>query len=128
MKQFLLSLFILIGGLVTAQTVSFNESIAVSSLMDRYIDNNANNPKIKGWRIQIVSTSDRREMEKARSKFSRLYPFIESSWNHVVPYYQVRVGAYEDKTTLMAFLVQLKKDFPTATPVVDQINKTEFVR
>jgi hypothetical protein len=67
-------------------------------------------------------------MEKARSDFSRIYPYMESSWNHVIPYYQVRVGAYEDKTTLMAFLVQLKQDFPTATPVVDMIDKTEFVK
>jgi hypothetical protein len=111
-----------------AQTVVFNESSSVERMIDKYITTNKNTETIKGWRIQIVSTDDRRNMEATKAKFDELYPEINSSWNHLAPYYQVRAGAYEDKTKLMAFLMEIKDEFPMATPVVDDIEKTEFLR
>ena len=114
--------------LIPAQTVSFNESPAVSRLMDRYLSNNMSQETMRGWRVQIISTDDRRKMEATKAKFENLYPDIEVTWKHMVPYYQVRAGAYENKTKLMAFLLTLKEDFPMATPVVDQIDKREFVK
>ncbi len=128
MKYSLFFILFILNTNLTGQTVVLNEPTGVSQLMDRYIKRNKNNTTIRGWRIQIISTSDRREMEKAKSKFDQLYPEIESNWSHVIPYYQVRIGAYEDKTTLMAFMMEIKEEFPTATPVVDNIEKTEFLR
>lgn len=111
-----------------AQTVTFNETPTVSRLMDQYLENNMEEETLRGWRIQIISTDDRRKMEATKAKFENLYPEIEVSWKHMVPYYQVRAGAYENKTKLMAFLITLKEEFPMATPVVDQIDKREFVK
>ncbi len=129
--KYILACFITFLGFtidIEAQSVSFNESYEVSQLMSKYVNNNNSTTTIKGWRIQIISTNDRRAMESARGKFRSLYPGMETSWSHMAPYYQVRVGAYENKTKLMAFLTQIKRDFPLATPVVDEIEKTEFVR
>ena len=66
-------------------------------------------------------------MESARGKFSSLYPDVELKWNHVAPYYRVKVGAYENKIQLMGFLLELKEHFPGVIPVRDNINKTELV-
>lgn len=130
MKYFLIIIFsiLLFSVDIDAQSVTFNETYDVSSMMDRYTSNNKATSTIKGWRIQIISTNDRRAMESALSKFSGMFPDMETSWKHMAPYYQVRVGAYENKTNLMAFLTQIKADFPLATPIVDEIEKTEFVR
>lgn len=99
----------------------------IERMMDKFISENKSAESIKGWRIQIITTDDRRKMEAAISKFSSLYTDMEVKWNHVPPYYRVRVGAYENKMQLMAFLLDLKRDFPAVIPVVDDIKKTELV-
>lgn len=108
-------------------TVNVNTSATITQMMDKFTSTNKEQSKIKGWRIQIITTNDRRKMETARGKFSTMYPDIEVKWNHVAPYYRVKVGAYENKMQLMGFLLELKKDFPGVIPVMDNINKSELV-
>lgn len=107
--------------------VNVNTSATISQMMDQFTANNKDQNTIKGWRIQIITTNDRRKMESARSKFSSLYPNVELKWNHVAPYYRVKVGAYENKMQLMGFLLELKNDFPGVIPVMDDIKKSELV-
>ena len=108
-------------------TVNVNTSATITQMMDQFTSTNKEESKIKGWRVQIITTNDRRKMETARGKFSSLYPDIKVKWNHVAPYYRVKVGAYENKMQLMGFLLELKKDFPGVIPVMDNINKSELV-
>lgn len=108
--------------------VTFNESSSISSLMNRWVATNRLEENIRGWRIQIITTADRREMETALHKFNNLYPNIDIEWEHVVPYYKVKVGAYETKMDLMGFLLQLKQDFPSVIPIRDDIPKDHFIR
>lgn len=102
-------------------------SPSVENMMQDFIFYGKSNEAIKAWRIQIITTDDRREMEIARAKFISLYPDIPEEWKHVVPYYQVRVGAFENKNKMMPFLLELKKIFPASTPVYDQIQKRNLV-
>lgn len=99
----------------------------VEDMMTKFVNKNKSEGNVKGWRIQIITTDDRRKMESAKSKFSSMYPDVEVQWNHVSPYYRVRVGAYENKMQLMGFLLELKNDFPGVIPVIDYIKKTELV-
>ncbi len=107
--------------------VRFHEPSNISTLFSNYVIKNRAETTIRGWRIQIVSTDDRREMENAKSKFTSLYPSIPSAWKHISPYYHVRVGAYRTKTEMMSFLASLKKDFPAAIPVQDDIQKYDLI-
>lgn len=107
--------------------VSVNTSATITQMMDQFTSTNKAETTIKGWRIQIITTNDRRKMETARSKFSSMYPDVELKWNHVAPYYRVKVGAYENKMQLMGFLLELKEDFPGVIPVMDDISKSELV-
>ena len=107
--------------------VNVNTSSTISQMMDQFTSKNKAEKTIKGWRIQIITTNDRRKMETARSKFASMYPDIEVKWNHVAPYYRVKVGAYENKIQLMGFLLELKEDFPGVIPVMDNIKKSELV-
>jgi hypothetical protein len=107
--------------------VHVQTSTSVDEMMKRFVENGKSNETIKAWRIQIITTNDRREMELAKANFSSMYPDINIDWKHVSPYYQVRVGFYENKNKLMPFLLDLKKTFPSATPVYDNINKRALV-
>lgn len=119
--------------LFVSQSVDLNAQIAieeedgVSNLISRYETLNQQNSAVKAWRIQIIATNDRRKMETAVSKFKRLYPELEYDWKHAAPYYQVYIGAYEKKEDFEAFILQLKKDFPSSIPVIDQIEKSKLL-
>ena len=111
-----------------SQGVTFNEPYEVESMINKYVAKNMENTTVQAWRIQIISTDDRRTMERVKGEFTAMYPGIPTAWKHVAPYYQVRVGAYKSKTELMGFLLELKKTFSTAAPVVDHIEKIDFVK
>lgn len=128
MRYVILLICFIVFTQLEAQTVVFNESPTIERMLDMFIQKNKSEETVKGWRVQIISTDDRRKMEAARSKFSQLYPNVNNSWKHLAPYYQVRAGAYQDKTKLMAFMMEIKEEFPMATPVVDDIDKTELLR
>ena len=107
--------------------VNVNTSATITQMMDQFTSKNKAERTIKGWRIQIITTNDRRKMETARSKFASMHPDIEVKWNHVAPYYRVKVGAYENKMQLMGFLLELKESFPGVIPVMDNIKKSELI-
>lgn len=123
-----LFLFVLLAGVRAQGDVVISYGNDIQLMKDKFITQNKMEDEIKGWRIQVITTDDRRKMESAISKFSRMYPDVDLSWNHVPPYYRVRVGAYENKMQLMGFLLDLKQDFPSVIPVVDNISKSELVR
>ncbi|MFZ1749388.1 MAG: hypothetical protein WAU01_04330 [Saprospiraceae bacterium] len=107
--------------------VSVKTSASVDKMMSTFVTNGKANETIKAWRIQIITTDDRREMEHAKTTFSSMYGGMQVDWKHVTPYYQVRVGYYENKNKLMPFLLELKKTFPSATPVYDNVSKRALV-
>jgi hypothetical protein len=107
--------------------VKVESSASVERLMEKFVSNGKANENIKAWRIQIITTDDRREMETARNTFSSMYPGVSIDWKHVVPYYQIRVGYFENKNKLIPFLLELKKTFPSATPVYDNVSKRALV-
>ena len=107
--------------------VVIKEEPKVTKLMQVYKSTNQQEPIVKAWRIQIIATSNRSEMEKTISRFERLYPHINYDWEHNAPYYQVKIGAYEKKRDLEAFILELKKEFPMSIPVQDEITKKELI-
>jgi len=107
--------------------VNVVEDDQVAQMLRNYQSNERAETTIKGYRIQIITTPDRRKMESVRAKFTSMYPDVRMEWNHVSPYYLVSVGAYETKMDLMDFMIDLKKDFRDAIPVVSDIDKSELI-
>jgi siroheme synthase (precorrin-2 oxidase/ferrochelatase) len=119
----------LMGAWMTSYTQinGIYETPEISKMMDHYIKLNKSIDEIDGWRIQIVTTTDRREMDQAISKFRRKYPEQLINWTHKSPYYHVKVGAYMTKRELQGFLITLKQDFPSAIAVREKIEKTDLL-
>ena len=111
-----------------SQSVRIFEDPAISRLMDAYVAQAQATETFKGWRIQIVTTDDRRKMESAKREFESNYRDKVLTWEHVVPYYRIRVGAYKDKLELQPFLMEVRTRFPAAIPVMDDIPKAELVQ
>jgi hypothetical protein len=125
---FIVSILMVLGLQIRAQSnVKVEMSLSVEKYMERFKSSGKANENIKAWRIQIITTDDRREMEIAKSTFTAMYPGVNIDWRHVAPYYQVRIGYFENKNKLMPFLLELKKTFPSATPVYDIVSKRALV-
>lgn len=112
---------------IFGQGIKVREHDGIQSLLSSYIQYNKQNDKIKGYRVQIIATDDRRKMENALYKFRNIYPEINSDWEHNVPYYLVKVGAFKDKLDYQGFLIEIKKDFPGAIPIVADIREEELL-
>lgn len=130
MKHIISVLFFILtlGNAIWSQGISVSEEPGVTSLMNKYLAKNQVEETVKAYRIQIIATSDRREMQATKEKFSSLYPQIDLDWKHVAPYYKVAVGAWRDKLSCNAFLGEMKRNFPLAIPVVDNIRKEVLLK
>ena len=122
---FLITLF---SGFGLSAQVTINEEPGISEVMQKYVTENRQNQTVRAWRIQILTTNDRREMEVGIKKFELLYPDVQYSWEHNPPYYQVRIGAYELREDLEATLLILKNDFPSSLPVQAEMEKTDLLK
>ena len=111
----------------TGQNVVLNQSSTLSDVMSEYEKRSKAEKEVDGWRIQIITTDDRRKMEAAKTNFETLYPDIYLKWEHIVPYYKIKIGAYKTKLELQAFLQELREEFPSAFPIPDRVKKTELV-
>ena len=125
--KYIIAVFLLVISYNTNAQVNVVEDEQVSQMLRNYQSKERAETTIKGYRIQIITTPDRRKMESVRAKFTSMYPNVRMEWEHVSPYYQVRVGAYETKMDLMDFMIELKKQFRDAIPVVSDIEKNELV-
>lgn len=124
----LLMFFILTIWISTASTaqVTFTEQPEVRSLMEYYISQGQSDDIIDGWRIKIISTTDRRALERAKYKFESEYPGYVYEQDYEAPYYSLKVGAYETRFDVEPMLVALKRDFSSAIPFRDRITKREL--
>jgi hypothetical protein len=106
---------------------SVNEDPAITRMMESFVQSNKAQSKIRGWRIQITSTTDRRVMEDTQSRFRRIYPEYELLFVHQNPYYHLRTGAFVMQQDARPMLKKLQKDFPGAFIVSDEFEIIEVL-
>ena len=111
-----------------AQSITVIEASDVEILMDRYTSDNRMNQYIDGWRIQIVSSTDRRKIEEMKTSFTQKFPNIPIISQHTPPYYKIKVGAFPTKLEAMGLLYKIKQEVPGAYPTKDnKIRPAEMV-
>lgn len=122
---FLLIVLSVSGG---AQEVQMNVDPAVEQLVRTWVARNKTNPHIEGWRIQILSSTDRQQVEMGRNQFLSLFPDVPAGWVHEKPYYKLRVGAFRTRQEALSFLAELKDNYPGAYPAKDpNIHPRDFL-
>jgi len=113
---------------ISAQNITVNASNEVRMLMDRYGAENRMSEFVEGWRIQIVSSTDRRKIEEVKSSFIQKFPNIPIRMEHTPPYYKIRAGAFTTKIDAMGLLYTIKQEVPGAYPTKDnKIKPAEMV-
>jgi hypothetical protein len=93
--------------------------------LHRHILYNARNPAIPGYRIRIFSDSGFDSYDRAissKARFITNYENIGSYLQYDVPDYKVYVGDCRTKSEAQKILEMIKKDFPYAFIVPQNIN------
>ena len=133
MKKMLLRTCILLallagtGRQLCAQEIQINEDPRVTQLLRNWTNANRANPKVEGWRVQIMSTTDRQQVEESRNRFRLQHPDVPAEWTHEKPYYKLRVGAFRNKLEALAFIAVLT-DYAGAYPARDaNIHPRDFL-
>lgn len=113
---------------VGAQEIQLNIDPAIEQMLKTWVGLNRSNPHIEGWRIQLLSTTDRQQVEAGKTQFLSLYPTIPAGWVHEKPYYKLRVGAFRTRQEAMSFLTEIKDTYPGAYPAKDpNIHPRDFL-
>lgn len=110
----------------TAQ--SLTEEPAITQMRESFIDFNKRHQKVKGWRVQILVTTDRRQMENTQRDFKRNFPDYELRFSHENPFYHLKTGAFRTQDAARPFLKQMQEQYPNAFLVTDDIEMQEVLR
>lgn len=87
----------------------------IKRLMERSYFINTNTPELNGFRVQILATTDRRELEETLTAFQFLFgETLPLDWIHEKPWYKLRAGAFLSRLEAQHLLFLLKEKYPGA--------------
>lgn len=114
-------------GALSAQGVTVNEEPAVTRLMSNYVQHNQLHQKVRGWRVQVLVTTDRRQMESTRDEFAELFPDRVLHYKHDNPFYHLKTGAFLTQAAARPYLKEIKEVYRSAFIVADEVDVSEVV-
>lgn len=103
------------------------EETRVTDLMERWKVYNMGNKEVRGFRVQILATIDRRQMETVQREFERKYPDYPVHFAHNEPYWYLKTGAFLTNQKAQAFMKKMAKEYPASLIVTDMIKGEEFL-
>ena len=122
----IISLLLTIPGAIFSQgKVSVKEDPDVSKMIDQYVKRNKANTHVQGWRITVITTTDRRMMESTRAEFQKQFN-LKTKWEDKEPYYHLKAGAYLSRNEANWALENVKKKFSGAFLSLDKIPYEEL--
>ena len=120
-RSLVFSLFFL--GALSAKAQLTNIQLAqqagIQELVEQFISTNKSRSYVEGWRIQILSSTDRQTVESTLQTFRYQYPNIQADWVHNKPYYKVQAGAFSSKLEAVHLLHLIQQDYPSAYLIQD---------
>lgn len=110
-----------------AQEVQLNEDPGVSKVYSAWVNDNRTNPHVSGWRLQLMASTDRQQIEAGYNQFRQRYSEVPAAWVQEKPYYKLRVGAFRTRQEALAFIANLP-DYAGAYPAKDSaIHPRDFL-
>lgn len=103
------------------------EETQVTDLMDRWKLYNMGTKEVRGYRVQILATTDRRQMETVQREFERKYRDYPVHFAHNEPYWYLKTGAFITNQKAQAFMKAMAKEYPASLIVTDMIKGEELL-
>lgn len=119
--------FLLMLGYATLSGQSIEEDPSVTGIMERFVEFNKAHQTVRGWRVQILVTTDRRQMETTRREFETTYPDYKIYYQHENPFYHLKSGAFFTQASARPFLRLMLENYASAFVVSDEIDVEEVL-
>ena len=103
------------------------EQERITDLMERWRIYNSGNKEVRGFRVQILATTDRRQMETVQREYERRYPDYPVHFAHNEPYWYLKTGAFLTNQKAQAFMKKMGKEYPSSIVVTDMIKAEELL-
>lgn len=111
------------------QSFVFDEDIYLKRAVDVYKSLNFSKEKVTVWRVQILATSDRREMETQLQNLKRSFTRQKFTWDFVVPFYYLKTGLFSTKEEALYLANEYKKlGYKSSTTIKEDILTRDFLR
>ncbi len=98
----------------------------IDNLLEMHRQYNLRHSEVRGLRVQIIQNTDRNLIIKEKTKFLRLYPDMNIYESYEQPFFQLRVGDFENRFDAYRVHQMLKPDFIGAFIVPDMVNSSEL--
>lgn len=127
MNKILQIIFLLLLGYTTMTGQTIEEDPAVTKMMEDFVEFNKAHQTVRGWRVQILVTTDRRQMETTRREFEATYSDYKIYYQHDKPFYHLKSGAFLTQAAARPFLRLMQKSYASAFVVSDDIDLEEVL-
>lgn len=99
----------------------------VSRVLDLFSRVNEQEDKIDGWRVQLLATTDRQQLENTEREFKVNYPSITVDWVHNKPYYKLRAGAFFTRQEAERLRQRLSQEYEGVYLVKAEVDERELL-
>lgn len=124
--KFILVLAWLTTNFIQAQgSIVIQEDPKITALMNQYLRINKSVTHLSGWRVTVITTTDRRTMEQTKTEFNRQFTY-PTKWEYKEPYYHLKAGAFLNRSDALYAMELIKKKFSTAFISLDKIAYDEL--
>ena len=102
----------------------------VQRLFDIFRQQNLEQGFVMGWKIQLLSHIDRREIESEKQEFERSFPGLRAEWHHDDPYYVLQIAnlVYIRELDAQNMFHRIKDRFPSAILVLERLRPETFLK
>ena len=83
--------------------------------------------EVRGYRVQILASTDRRHIESVQREFERRYPDYPVHFAHNEPYFYLKTGAFVTMQKAQGFMKKMAKEYPASLIVTDMIKGEELL-
>ena len=103
-------------------------SFQLELLTDVYISQNRAIDVVKAWKIQLMSSTDRRKVEAEEKQFEQRFWEYNANWTHDDPYYVLTVNnlAHSEKIDILHTFYRIKKAYPSALLILADVKKADL--
>lgn len=126
--------YILFLSLLAAATLPAQQKLIITPdaeverVLDLFAEVNEAQDKVEGWRVQILATTDRRQLETTERDFKAKYPSVPVDWVHNSPYYKLRAGAFSNRSEADGLRYNLMREFEGVYLVKDEVEESELLK
>ncbi|WP_116107997.1 SPOR domain-containing protein [Lewinella sp. IMCC34191] len=125
---FLLTFLATVSGLSAQRMVAISPDEDVSRVLDLFSEINEREDKVEGWRVQLLATTDRQQLETTEKQFRADYPSVTVDWVHNKPYYKLRAGAFFTRQEAERLRQNLSEEYEGVYLVKDEVEESVLLK